>query len=319
MQFIQCDNNIWNDFIGKTNSLLEKINGKKIIIWGYKFAGWFIENYLKINNHEVYMIIDDDPNINNKLNIMRSYELNTFKKSEAAILITFAREEVSSRILTDLDFEENRDFFYLKELLNISGKSQLSYYGFLESNMKMDIVSSIVNDDINKPNEDSTYYSAGFDYSLASVLSEFHFSKHDKVFDFGCGKGAALFLFNLFGVDSNNLGGVEYDERVYKIAKQNFERAHYSTSNLYRNDAALLQTELDNFNIFYMYNPFVGKTFEKVIQNIETSYKRNNRKIILIYANPICHDYLDNSSIFVHSRKIHMEVGLRYANIYIIE
>ena len=56
-------------------------------------------------------------------------------------------------------------------------------------------------------------------------------------------------------------------------------------------DVLLEQCDAQNFkipssvNIIYFYNPFVGLSLEKVIENIHLSYKNSPRKIYIIFFN----------------------------------
>ena len=58
-----------------------------------------------------------------------------------------------------------------------------------------------------------------------------------------------------------------------------------------RGDAALFQ-ELDDFNYFYIANPFDDTIMKPFLQNIKTSVSRKPRKIYIIYFNPLQHDML---------------------------
>lgn len=48
-------------------------------------------------------------------------------------------------------------------------------------------------------------------------------------------------------------------------------------------------SDIDEYNVFYFYNPFSADVLVPVCHNIEDSFSRNHRKIYLIYANPFHH------------------------------
>ena len=72
----------------------------------------------------------------------------------------------------------------------------------------------------------------------------------NAVFDFGCGKGGALLLFQKSGVQK--LAGVEYDKPLYDILLDNYRKMGLSAENIINGDAALIRSELDDYNRSYI-------------------------------------------------------------------
>lgn len=90
------------------------------------------------------------------------------------------------------------------------------------------------------------------------------------------------------------------------------------TSDIYCGDATDY-TNIDGYNYFHLFNPFIGDIFRKVIHQIEQSYKRKPRTIILIYSNPFCHKIVLEDGIFQCSKKIQADYFIKNVNIYRIE
>lgn len=192
----------------------------------------------------------------------------------------------------------------------------MTYYEWIEHKYNVDISAPRMIDEIKQAHSDCWHYTAGIDYALIDVLDNFSFTESDSVFDFGCGKGGALMLFNKAGV--KKLGGVEFDPDLYQVARSNLQKLNLGDASLFNTDAALLDEELDGYNYFFMYNPFYGDTFKKVIDNIERSYSRNKRQIVLIYSGPYCHDLVVKNQLFKLSKEIYTDYFVRYVYIYVI-
>lgn len=74
--------------------------------------------------------------------------------------------------------------------------------------------------DVNAASREFSEFSRGAEYSLVEVLDNFCFTQDDRIFDYGCGKGSALVLFERAGV---SWGGIEYDSRMYDTCIRNLQ------------------------------------------------------------------------------------------------
>lgn len=308
---------MWKEFDKAVYKMFQFVNGKKTVLWGYGQSGYFIEHLFRQCNKKIDYIIDDSPTIHVKLPVSRSVEIKYMDRDTHAVLLAFSRDRKVDEYLEKLGYQEKINYVYLKDLFytgNCELKIKLSYYDWLEYTYGLDIAQYKMYDTLERVNNDSTYYSPGIDYALADVVSDFYFDKTaDSVFDFGCGKGGALLLFGRGGMEK--LGGVEYDEELYSTACSNFKKVGLKTDFLIRGDATILKRELDEFNYFYMYHPFSGDTFKKVIFNLEESFSRRKRRITLIYANPFCHDDVVRNDIFKLSKQIIADYSIKKVNV----
>ena len=146
---------------------------------------------------------------------------------------------------------------------------------------------------------------------LVNVLNDLKISKNDKILDIGCGKGYALYLMHQFNF--KNIDGIELSKKLSDIAKKNFMIIKKKT-NIY-NINAIKFKYYENYNFFYMFNPFNSSIMEIVLNKIIK--KINKKKIYIIYNNPTCHLILNknfflikkyndkwNNGIYLYSNKL---------------
>lgn len=310
---------IWSEFDRLVNKLFSFTNGKKVVLWGYKdMEGYFIQHLFKRKNRLIECIVDDS-SMNPKIPILRSIEISHISPKSYAVIIVGEYDEAKTSFLEHLGFVEHINYIYIRKLFygipqNGVMARKVSYYDYLEYKYRMDIVAQKQAEQMEKPNDDCLRYSCGMGYPLIDVLDNFVFDSNDAVFDYGCGKGEALLLFLKSGIGT--VGGVEYDEELYNTMIDNYNKSGIPTTNMIHGDAALIYEELDKYNYFFMYNPFQGSTFERVIKNIEESWQRNRRYITLIYSGPYCHSAVVEDGLFTLSKQIYTDYSVRNVNIY---
>lgn len=309
--------NIWDEFENAKLKLFDFVNAKQVILWGYEYNGYFLEHLFKLANKKIEFIVDDG-NINPRIQITRSCELVDLSPDKYAVIISGEYDKIIEEFLENKSFKKNKNYIYAKDVFLKSGqeKRNISYFGYLESHYDVDIIDRKPADLMEKPREDCLMYSPGIGYGLVNVLEEICVNSNDSVFDYGCGKGGALILFQKYGF--NRYGGVEYDKQLFSVLNKNFDNLGLCKKGLINADATKLTFELDSYNYFFMYNPFIGETFIEVIQNIEASWERNKRKIIFIYSGPYCHEDVIKNGYFVLTKKIYTDYSVRNVNIYTI-
>ncbi len=140
-------------------------------------------------------------------------------------------------------------------------------------------------------------------------------SDHIVFFDYGCGKGGALTHAYLAGYD--RIGGIEYSPELTQQCKKNMEILGIQ-ADIVRGDAAEF-TDIDNYNVFYFFNPFTGKLFDDAVGQIEASARRKSRKIWIVYGNPFCHRQLMNRGTFELFRQIPVDFYDPLLNIYALK
>ena len=144
-----------------------------------------------------------------------------------------------------------------------------------------------------------------FNYELENYLKKkSHFD--DSILDIGCGKGRMLYFFYKCGF--GNSDGLEYSRDLAHVALNNYEIVKKRKSikeslfNIFVGDAAEFDSYV-NYNYFYMYNPFDGEVMQKVISRIIESQKESNRKIYIVYKNPLYEDVIEKTGCFTLVKK----------------
>ncbi|MDR2172337.1 MAG: class I SAM-dependent methyltransferase [Planctomycetaceae bacterium] len=139
-------------------------------------------------------------------------------------------------------------------------------------------------------------------------------------FDAGFGKGAMLIEAMKLGIPL--VGGVELSESMYEICRKNLKILGWEKENtkLYQDNAATITEQLDEFNLFYMFNPFPESVMKQFIQNIIDSAKRKPRKIFIVYCHSTLHQTLIDAGLnllYDHQVKIPFKPeGIFYNKIY---
>ena len=152
-----------------------------------------------------------------------------------------------------------------------------------------------------KMNSQNSGYMETRAFMVKGLLKNFSITPEDKIFDYGSGKGFALILFSKYPF--GEIGGVELVKELHDAAVKNFSRLKLNHVKSYNEDATKFE-KIDQFNYFYVYNPFMKQIFEAVIQQIANSLSRNPRKIIFIYNRPVEKDFLINSGLFPYYKEI---------------
>lgn len=305
---------------------------RKIIIYGYGYSGrfvaWYAEYYHSIKPN--YLITEEYTNI-------IPYEYPLFRNS----LFDFGYKDVKDAIVW-LCTQETGE---IREILDQHGyiKNKTYYnmnqviYGekydiqFCDTNIQfMRYLEKVYNCDVVEPIQVANFTNTlnGMrpcvnlsPKEIFPILDKCHCHPQEKdaIFDFGCGKGAALLSFLDYGI--MKVGGVEYVDNVYQILISNFEKLGIDLLsgyvNCFHGDAALLKNELDDYNWFYLFDPFDEKVLEKVLGNLCESIKRYPRKIWIIYIIPKYHELIMKTERFVLTNQFDIMTRQRVVNIYI--
>ncbi len=120
---------------------------------------------------------------------------------------------------------------------------------------------------------------------LEELLDTLPIKESDAVLDIGCGKGGALLTLALYPFA--RVDGVEISRALAVIAQKNLEKLRVRNATVYCGDATEFN-QLDSYTYFYMYNPFPEQVMRLVMNNIVASQHRKERRVTLIYKNPLC-------------------------------
>ena len=110
----------------------------------------------------------------------------------------------------------------------------------------------------------------------------------DQILDFGCGKGRVLIVAAFCGF--RKITGIEFGKLLCKEAEHNIEKiTPFFPSSEFKiicDDAVKYKIENDT-NVFFFFNPFDEVVMLQVVKNILSSLKENDRKIYVVYINPL--------------------------------
>jgi len=129
---------------------------------------------------------------------------------------------------------------------------------------------------------------------LTRLLESLNITHNCKILDIGCAKGSAIKV--MLNFPFKKIDGLELSPNLVKIAKRNFHKLKTKKVEIFNENATNFMG-YNNYNYFYLYNPFPEKIFKKVIDRINKQVI--NKEIYIIYNNPICHDLLIDSSFLL--------------------
>ena len=307
-------NRIQNDFCNVTNQMFRFCNGYTVVVWGCGISGQFVNYIFKRNNK----IIDYNLDRNHSVYSLRPYIIKTFNPQYTRIIITFPIDEGIKNYLDGYGFRQGVEYEQLSTLLGKPNVSILGFENWLEAFYDLDITSVPSTGTKKIDAESHNFHWGAHDYKFMEAFDSFIIDDNDAVFDYGCGKGGVMLLLRLRGF--NRIGGVEYDDYLYSIAVDNCKKMGMDTNRIIRGDASGLKNEIDEYNYFFLYDPFEGNQFERTINNISDSFERNNRKITIIYASPQCDAIIQKNTDFVLTKRIEANcLEFPGINIYILE
>jgi len=106
-----------------------------------------------------------------------------------------------------------------------------------------------------------------------------------RLMDAGCGKGIALYYARRMGIAK--VAGVELSDELCVICEKNMQALGYGDVIVVHKNVTLLRDELDDYNVFYMFNPFPAEPMRAFMRSIAESIKRTGRTVYVVYHNPI--------------------------------
>jgi len=128
-----------------------------------------------------------------------------------------------------------------------------------------------------------------------SLLDKFQISNNDSLLDVGSGNGYNL-LFSKYKYNFKSIYGVEIDENIYKSA--NYNLSLIKSNKIKNSNIDVIKYKIpSDVTYIYLFNPFAKQFYSKkidideldkykqLIKNIKLSYKKNPRKITIIFVN----------------------------------
>lgn len=119
---------------------------------------------------------------------------------------------------------------------------------------------------------------------LRKLIKHIDPKPNDVLADIGCGSGRVV-LYLAHGPIGRAVG-IDFDPGAIESAINNAKRCGLPPEKAAFVCEDATKTELDEFNIIYLYNPFGAQTMSALLDNIAKSLKRNPRSLRIYYHNP---------------------------------
>jgi hypothetical protein len=116
--------------------------------------------------------------------------------------------------------------------------------------------------------------------------------------DLGAGKGRVILLASDFPFQK--VIGVEFSENLAAVANRNISQYHPHSRQC--ENVGCIPGDASEFSfppgplVIFMWNPFVGVVFDRMVANLQDSLRQEPREVYLLYLNPECGRQLDNCS-----------------------
>lgn len=120
-------------------------------------------------------------------------------------------------------------------------------------------------------------------YPIKGLLKKINITSEDRFLDIGCGKGLSLYYSSKF--DFKRIDGIEYSKKLTHIAKCNARILNDRRIHIYNCDARNFK-HYEQYNYFFINNPFSAEIMEQVVAAIINSYSVSKRTIVVIYQFP---------------------------------
>lgn len=286
---------------------------RRLIIWGCGRGGSFLGHLIHDvdGRMEVSYFIDEHiiiPCNCEKADIFRSSLLCYLHPEEYIVLLTIRRDEEAERKLSLFGYKKDKDYFDMRD--RIGG----SYLEYLEMHHEGIDFSYVTKEDCPDIYSGDYFESKPFDHSSVDrVFEELSILPCDKhFFDIGCGKGQMLLMAAINEMEK--IGGIEFNQEIACIARSNMKVLQIG-ADIITGDATVF-SEIDDYNIFFLYNPFGKESIKKVVSNLLESHRRKLRSIFIVYGNPFYHaEVIACREITIH-RQVRVNLYDPILNIY---
>ena len=322
------------------NIMIQSIHSS-ILLYGYEsYTGRFIKWYA-----EYYHSIKIDYLVSTDMSRGRAYDSEIFRPSvidfnyrNVRQAVIWVAEPMTQDLRVDLegkgyvkgktyfDFyeaiygsdiygknEEDTDIFRKKK----EGKRDIQFLEWLEWKYGCNFVTRIHHDFLEVAGEHGGGYGCTTQKEIFPILDHCHCipQTDDAIFDYGCGKGGALFSFLDYGFQ--RVGGVEYEPKIYDVLKENINLLELeSRVEILYGDAGEIMDPLDSYNWFYFFLPFDNYIFEKCVKAICESYKRKKRKIRIISISPYSHECIEKTGVFRLTNQFTIDMRQRVVDVF---
>lgn len=171
----------------------------------------------------------------------------------------------------------------------VNFSDSLMYIRYIQKNIYLNYLKKIKKLDYTGRIENTSATLHGYEgcYPVNIILKRLNITQNDNIIDIGCGKG--LFLFYASRFKFKRIDGLEYSSKLASIALRNSKVLRDRRIHIYHCDARHF-AKYDQYNYFFINNPFSREIMEEVVLKLVESYFSNKRKIVVIYQFPFNQD-----------------------------
>lgn len=340
MEKILKGDSSWEVFCNKIDALLKNTLDKDIIIFGSNPGGEFIRWFYERFYNKQVMAIIDRWNLDNHYQVLHLMSLYYLWSDKAVIINTLPDKMGPKNEFNNIGEVWERTAWKDEQIIQLYEEvfpdcrleegRYITFNDWMEEEYSLDILKFIRRANL-KGKGGHGYYPTDIRMILEA---EDIFDKKEAIIDLGSGKGGAMLAFRNCGF--NKVAGIEYTDDIYNAMCGNLEKLDYCVEKCtdrtvheegladdkfycYLGDASALKEELDNYNNICFFNPFSYELTKKTFGNILDSLKRKPRKMIIFYAEPMCHDVIMQSGKFALVRKVGKTLGGSTYSAYVYE
>ncbi len=117
-----------------------------------------------------------------------------------------------------------------------------------------------------------------------------HYRRGSEISFLDVGAGKGLLLFEAKTLNLHKIGGVELSDKCFAALEKNRSILQATDIECFHVDAMQLDEEIDDYNTFFLANPFPRPVMQGFLQCLVRSFERRKREIMVIYHYPTCED-----------------------------
>lgn len=182
-------------FEARLQELFVLCNGKTVVLWGYGCSGHFLDYAFQKRGKQIELRIDAD---GKKTGLERPCILAELNPETHIVLLSFPPSQDVIDQLERHGFRVGESYIPLVAWFYEDEVRPLGFHDWLEHVAHVDIRKR--EGEVNAKVKDFNEFSKSHDFMLDKVLRNFVFRPGDRIFDYGCGKGSALVLFERIDV-----------------------------------------------------------------------------------------------------------------------
>lgn len=136
-----------------------------------------------------------------------------------------------------------------------------------------------------KKQMDYKHYATSSYSFIMRILRSLNMVDSDVFVDIGCGKGRVLCCAAWF--DIKQVIGVEIDDDLYKIARENARKAHGRKSSIRIIHASATDFDFRLGTIYYLFDTYGESSLRITLAKMKESLWQHPRRFRIVYVNPV--------------------------------